>query len=54
MWVIEIETGKKKNIKCAEYIENWVNEKPKYKRIEKKIGVDKINPICYNKLIKEE
>lgn len=36
MLVIEIATGKKKNIKCAEYIEDWTNEKPKYKRIEKK------------------
>lgn len=35
MLVIEIKTGKKKNIKCAEYIEDWASEKPKYKRIEK-------------------
>ena len=36
MWVIEIETGKKKNIRYAELIADWLNEKPKYKEIEKK------------------
>ena len=35
MWVIEIETGKKKNVKAAEIILSWTEEKPKYKFIEK-------------------
>ena len=43
MWVIEIETGKKKNIRCAEFIADWLNEKPKYKEIEKKQGLTKSN-----------
>ena len=42
MWVIEIETGKKKNIRCAEFIADWLNEKPKYKEIEKQ-GLTKSN-----------
>ena len=33
MWVIEIETGKKKNVRYAEIIASWLEEKPKYKEI---------------------
>ena len=43
MWVIEIETGKKKNIKCAEFVADWLNEKPKYKEIKKQ-GLTKSTP----------
>ena len=35
MWVIEIETGKKKYVSCAEIILSWTEKKPKYKIIEK-------------------
>ena len=36
MWVIEIETGKKKNVRAAEVIASWREDKPKYKIIEKR------------------
>ena len=35
MWVIEIETGKKKYVRCAEVVEDWLRDKPKYKMIKK-------------------
>lgn len=35
MWVIEIATGKKKNISSAEVIADWVNDHPKYQIIKK-------------------
>lgn len=38
MMVIEIETGKKKRIRAAEFIGQWlIDGKEKYKKIEKSI-----------------
>lgn len=37
MWVIEIATGKKKNIKVADYVAQWLpNAEKKYETYEKK------------------
>ena len=33
MWVTEIETGKKKYVRCAEIVASWLEEKTKYKII---------------------
>ena len=39
MMVIEIETGKKKRIRAAEFIGQWLTDgKEKYKKIEKSIA----------------
>lgn len=35
MWVIEIKTGKKKNVRIAEIIADWLEDEPKYKMIER-------------------
>lgn len=35
MWVIEIATGKKKYIRCAEVVEDWLRDEPKCKMIKK-------------------
>ena len=34
-WVLNVETGKKENVRSAEIIADWLNDKPKYKEIEK-------------------
>lgn len=34
-WVLNLETGKKENVRSAEIIADWLNDKPKYKEIEK-------------------
>lgn len=42
MWVIEIATGKKKYVRCAEVVEDWLRDEPKYKMIKKQ-GLTKSN-----------
>lgn len=43
MWVIEIATGKKKYVRCAEVVEDWLRDEPKYKMIKKQ-GLTKSTP----------
>ena len=51
MMVIEIETGKKKRIRAAEFIGQWLTDgKEKYKKIEK--SIDKQPKECYNTSVK--
>ena len=36
MWVIEIKTGKKKMVRIADILADWLEDEPKYKMIERK------------------
>lgn len=41
MWITEITTGKRKNIRVADFIAQWLEDEPKYKEDEKSVDKQK-------------